>query len=239
MKGAIPFDGAFKYSDSGSIAFACTQEASLNASLAAGQFSSDFTIWPPLAIYAEQDPNGPSPILGPPYTNRQALLQIGAAAFALFGPSFAPQYHFVAGIFPNDDWKQIPADLRYTDVSRFSQFVRAANPYMPTRMLRDTFHVSCETGSTGPVDDNLGDIQVPILYVGARGGFGSTGLATLDLLGSRSIETLDVALSPQSEPALDFGHVDLLHARNAQGLVWSAIDRWLTVHANDNVCVRR
>jgi hypothetical protein len=239
VKGAIPFDGALKFADPGAVAFSCSQAAALEASLRAGQFGTDFTVWSLLGSLAEEHPDDPSPLLGPPFTNRQALLQIGAAAFALFGPSVAPQYHFVAGVFPNDDLTQIPTSLQYTDLSRFVKFARAANPYMPTRMLRDSSQISCESGPTGPFDNSLRAIQIPILYVGARGGFGTSGLATLNLLGSTNIETLMVSLRPQNQAGLDFGHVDLVHARNAEDLVWSGIDRWLAAHAEDGVCVSR
>ena len=238
VKGAIPFDGAFKFSDPGAVAFVCGQAAALEASLDAGQFASDFTVWPPLGSLAEEHPDDPSPLLGPRFTNRQAALQIGAAVFALFGPSFTPQYHFVAGIFPNDDVTQIPTGLRYTDLSRFTQLARAASPYAPSRMLRDTYRISCESGPAGPFDDSLGAVRIPVLYVGARGGFGASGFATLNLLGSIGKETLFVSLRPQNEPGLDFGHVDLLHARNAQELVWSGVDRWLTAHAGEDECER-
>ena len=235
VKGAIPFDGAMKYSDSATVAFACMQAAALNTSLQKGELFSDNTVLPLLAGFAESDPNSPSPLLGPSFTNRQALPQIGAAAFALFGPSFARQYHFVAGEFPNNDLTQIPTGLQYTDLTRFTKFLRAASPNMPIPLLRDTFQVSCQTGPSGQFDDHLSDIKIPILYVGARGGFGTSGLEMLNLLGSKQIEILYVALHPQKEAGFDFAHVDLLNAQNAQSLVWSGIDHWLTVHANDSI----
>ncbi len=235
VKGAIPFDGAMKYTDGAIVAYACRQAAAHDTSLQRGEFRSDNTVLPLLAGLAEDDPNSPSSVLGPLFTNRQALLQIGAAAFALFGPSFAPQYHFVAGEFPNSDLTQKPTGLQYTDLTRFTKFMRAASPYMPIPLLRDTFQVSCKAGSSGRFDDHLSDIRIPILYVGARGGFGTSGLGMLSMLGSTQIETLYVALQPQNEAGLDFAHVDLLNARNAQSLVWSGIDQWLTVHANDSI----
>jgi hypothetical protein len=239
VKAAIAFDGAMKYTDPAVLSFSCAQAAALDDALRAGQFASDFSVWSLSGRLTEEQPDSPSPILGPPFTNKQGLLQVGAAAFALFGPSFAPQYHFVAGIFPDNDLTKIPTGLQYTDFSRFVAFAKAASPYMPTRMLRDSFRISCATVPTGQFDDNLGAIRTPILYVGARGGFGTGGLQTLTQLGSMSIETLMVSLRPQDQPGLDFGHVDLLNARNAPQLVWAGIDRWMTSHANDGVCVRR
>ena len=239
VKAAIPFDGALKFDDPSIVAFACSQAAAVADSMRAGQFNLDARVWPLSGRLTEEHPDDPSPILGPPFTNRQALLKVGAAGWTLFGPSFSPQYHFVAGVFPNDDTTQTPTDLRYSEWSRFTQFARTGSPYMPLRMIGDTFRTSCEKAPTGLFDNNLGAIQVPILYVGARGGFGTSGLATLRLLGSTNIETHVVSLRPQSAQGLDFGHVDLVHARNAPDLVWSTIDRWLTAQAHDTVCESR
>ena len=234
VKAAIPFDGALKFAEPEAVAFMCAQAAGLNDALRAGQFSTDISVWSLSGQLTEEHPDDPSPILGPPFTNKQGLLQVGAAIFALFGPSFTPQYHFVAGVFPNDDLTKIPTDLQYTDFSRFTKIARAASPYMPTRMLRDFYQISCASGPSGPFDNNLDAIRASVLYVGARGGFGTAGLATLNLLGSTSIETLLVALRPQAAQGLDFGHADLLNARNAPELVWAGIDRWLTAHANES-----
>jgi hypothetical protein len=38
-----------------------------------------------------------------------------------------------------------------------------------------------------PYDDHLAEVKVPILYVGARGGFGEYGVYSTTLLGSRDV----------------------------------------------------
>src|SRR5215472_6838129 len=133
VKGAIPFDTALKYSDSTAVAFACKAAADANSSLQAGQFALFFPD-AGLGALAEDDPNGSFPFFGRPLTNLQAALEAGAALFVLFGPSYAPEYHFVAGTFPNNDVNQVPTGLQYTDVSRWIKFVRAASLYMPSLM---------------------------------------------------------------------------------------------------------
>jgi hypothetical protein len=76
----------------------------------------------------------------------------------------------------------------------------------------------------------LGDITVPVLYVGAGGGFGDSGLYTTTLLGSTDVTSHIVSLVPAAQPAIDFGHADLFQGTNAQSLVWQPILTWLQVH---------
>lgn len=238
VKGAIPFDGGMKFLDEGARANACGAASFLSGELTAGRFAQSNTIWRISGDAAANDPNGPSVTLPPQLnlTNRQGLIFVGAALFNLTGPSFSPQYHFAAGVFPNDDVSQFPTGFAYSDETRFISFARSVSPYQPTRLLQETSQVACEPGLTGRFDRRLGAVQIPILAVGARGGFDASAFSTLPFLGSTDVEELYVALKPDKAQGLDFGHWDLLNARNAQGLVWSGIDRWLTVHASDPVC---
>lgn len=238
VRGAIPFDGGMEFSGESSRAFACGVAGFLSGEMAASRFAQSNVILRITGDAAINDPNGASITLPPQLslTNRQALIFVGAALFKLTGPSFSPQYHFAAGVFPNDDITQNPTGFAYSDESRFVSFARSASPYEPTRLMLETSQLACEPGLTGPFDRGLGSVQIPILAVGARGGFDSSAFSTLSYLGSRDVERLHIALKPDMAQALDFGHWDLLNARNAQGLVWSAIDRWLTAHVNDSIC---
>lgn len=130
----------------------------------------------------------------------------------------------------------MPAGFAYSNEERFISFARSVSPYEPTRMLKETSEVACDAGLSGPFDRHLGSVQIPILAVGARGGFDASAFSTLSFLASRDVERLYIALKPDKAQGLDFGHWDLLNANNAQSLVWSAIDRWLTAHADDPVC---
>jgi len=71
---------------------------------------------------------------------------------------------------------------------------------------------------------------VPVLYVGAGGGFGDFGLYTTTLLGSTDVQTHIVQLQPDPARLFDFGHADLFNATDAPSLVWQPILDWLQAH---------
>ena len=79
-----------------------------------------------------------------------------------------------------------------------------------------------------PYDDYLAEVKVPVLYVGAEGGFGHSGEYSTTLLGSTDVTTLNVSLLP--DPSLDFGHSDLFWADNAQTVAWEPIYNWVRSH---------
>ena len=79
-----------------------------------------------------------------------------------------------------------------------------------------------------PYDDHLAEVKAPVLYVGARGGFGEYGVYSTTLLGSRDVTTHVVTLLP--EQPLDFGHSDLFWADNARTEVWEPIYNWVHSH---------
>jgi hypothetical protein len=79
-----------------------------------------------------------------------------------------------------------------------------------------------------PYDDHLEDITVPVLYVGAGGGFGEFGVYTTTLLGSTDVTTHIVHTA--APRVVDFGHADLFLAGDAQALVWQPLLTWLQAH---------
>jgi len=81
-----------------------------------------------------------------------------------------------------------------------------------------------------PFDDHLADITVPVLYVGAGGGFGAFGVYTTTLLGSTDVSIHLTTLVPPADRIEDFGHVDLFLADDAAALVWQPILDWLQSH---------
>jgi hypothetical protein len=97
-------------------------------------------------------------------------------------------------------------------------------------LLLETSEITCDA-TPSPYDSKLRDITVPVLYVGAGGGFGSYGLYTLSLLGSRDIQHRIVSFRPPRQRGLDFGHVDLWTAPIAKHKLWSRIHSWLRSHA--------
>lgn len=228
VSGFISVDNDFKTDDPATQSFWCSTEQAISADIAAHFYAFDDTAYSQAGTLAENDPNGTSPF-DPPLTNLQFSLVVGAATFQ-FGPTFTPFYHFVAGTFPNNDVTAMPTALRYTSLDRWEQFLASSSPYEPTTMELDTAAITC--GDTpSPYDDHLADIRVPVFYVGAGGGFGSAGLYALSLLGSTDKTSMIVSFQPPDNAGLDFGHVDLFNASNAEQAVWNPIYHWLNAHA--------
>lgn len=171
---------------------------------------------------ATVSPDDPSPII-PGFTNLQSALFLGASTYAL-GGSPNPHWHFVAGVYDNG----IPIDLAYTSTERWIQLLAEphAGPYMPLKVRNEFATCRCNPENS-TLDDHLGDIDIPILYIGS-GGVGTQGYFTVDKLGSQDVTKNLVSLN--AEPTLDFGHADLFIADNADEEVWKDIRQWLIGH---------
>jgi len=211
----IPVDTMFKTNSWWTQFWQCNFETSDNANNAAG-------------IYGYPNTGGAPSFPG--LTTQQALLLVGAALYQL-GPSGAsPFFHYVAGIFPQADPWALPTGLVYTDLSRFTSFWEEPGGVEPSKLEAETEGITCGDSTTG-LDTHLDDIHVPVLYVGAGGGFGPTGVYTLSLLGSKDVQTKIISFRPADQAGLDFGHIDLFLARNADHLVWEPIFNWLSQEA--------
>jgi hypothetical protein len=81
-----------------------------------------------------------------------------------------------------------------------------------------------------PLDDGPAQITVPILHVGAKGGFGPSAYASATFTASRDVSTITVQRLPDSDEAMDFGHVDTVLARDAETLVWQPVLDWIMAH---------
>ena len=227
----IPVENSFKVQDPAFRATMCDFADSTAADLAAGIYAYDNSFVVQVGQLAITDPNGESPLFGPPYTNLDASLALGAATYQFEPPNFAAEfYHFVGGTFPGGNIWGIPDGLVYTTIPEWNNFEVLASPFEAVRMQHDTYAISCSAGSSGPFDNHLHDITVPVLYVGAGGGFGNNGLYTLTFLGSQDVSNLIVSFYPPEQAAFDFGHADLFHAQDAENLVWSPIYQWLLSH---------
>jgi hypothetical protein len=230
VRAYIPVDTSVKIQDPAIRATICDFADSTAADLRAGIYAYNRDVFIQVGQLAITDPNGVSPIFGPPYTNLDASLTVGAATYQINPPNFfAEFYHFVGGTFPGGNIWGIPDGLVYTSIPEWNNFLVSASPFEAVRMIYDTYTISCGPGSS-PFDNHLNDITVPVLYVGAGGGFGSNGLYTLTLLGSQDVSSLIVSFYPPEQAAFDFGHVDLFHAQDADDLVWSPIYQWLSSH---------
>jgi pimeloyl-ACP methyl ester carboxylesterase len=230
VRAYIPVENSFKVQNPAFRATMCDFADGTGADLAAGIYAYDNTSIVQLGQLAISDPNGVSPIFGPPYTNLSASLALGAATYQFEPPNFAAEfYHFVGGTFPGGNIWGIPDGLVYTTIPEWNNFLASASPFEAVRMEHDTYTISCGDTRT-PFDNHLNDIMVPVLYVGAGGGFGPNGLYTLSFLGSQDVSSFIVSFYPPEQAAFDFGHADLFHAQDAADLVWSPIYQWLSQH---------
>lgn len=233
VKAFVSVDNFYKTDSDDGKAFECLVEAQENGQIQHGVYQWDLSFFHELGEYAVHDPNGASVLFGSGYTNLQASLVVGAALYKL-GPNFPRYYHFFGGYFPSGV-TSTPNGLKYTDVSRWNNFAIGAAYYEPYRLLAETDGISCGDAKL-PFDQHLGDITVPVHYVGAGGGIGDSGLYTLTLLGSKDITQHIVSFHPPERAWLDFGHADLFNANDAPALVWSDILDWVKQHEQDTSC---
>jgi hypothetical protein len=195
---------------------ACDRLAAEQQQLASGTFASpnDFQIT--LAQLDETAPNDPSPLL-PPSTNRQALLMVVAQSY-LFAP-LTDWYHFAAGRF---DATGNPIGLAYSRIVDVDHWFADAPPIQSQAELTDGDAIWC---GRSPIAGTLHDVAVPLLYVGAGGGFGTTGLYSTREVSSRDVQT--VIIDEATAPRLAFGHADMLFSPEAATQVWQPIANWL------------
>ena len=233
VKGFIPVDIYLKTNVPQLQSFACQREANIEASIAAGVFAANSGgLIQVLGVLAVSDPNGSSILNGPPfnlpgYNNRQAGLLVGEATYLfLAGLEPAPFYHFTGGTF---EVEGKPFGLLYSNEQNLFGLEQGSAPFQPNQELADADVSTC--GQT-PVDfdDHLAQIKVPILYMGAGGGFGELGIYTTTLLGSTDVTIHIVHKVPAAQRLSDFGHADLFLANDAQTLVWQPILDWVRTH---------
>ena len=161
-----------------------------------------------------------------PGTDRLEPRRLGRVRAARSGGTLTPWYHFVGGVLPHGDTAQIPLGLRFTSIVRWNRFLAGGAPYEPLKLLADASAVTCADGSTPRFDARLSQARVPVVYVGAAGGFGTYGLYSA-CSAPHDIESTIVRLRPPGLETTDFGHVDLFHAHDADRLVWTPIANWL------------
>jgi pimeloyl-ACP methyl ester carboxylesterase len=227
VKGFIPVDIYLKTDVPELQARACTRQQATEAAIAQGHYAATSGgLIAAIGNAAVSNPNGASAVV-PGFNNRQAGLFVGEATFALLGGlEPVPFYHFTGGTF---DANGVPTGLLYSNEQDLFHFEIAAAPYQPNQELADADASTC--GQTNVAfDDHLAQITVPILYIGAGGGFGEYGLYTTTLLGSTDVTSHIVHKTPADQRLFDFGHADLFLANDAQTLVWRPILDWIKAH---------
>ena len=223
IRGLISADMPMRFQEKLLRDYYCTSMAADQANLDAGIYNDDGGVLDTqLYDLAMSAPDDPSPFF-PGLTNYVAIEFLGASTWLLnSSPIF---WHFVAGYL---DTNQIPSDLRYTDSRVWRDLVGNVPPHFPMQADWDTDALFC--GVDVPFDRHLKDIAVPILYVGAAGGFGTYGYYTTTLTASTDITKFTVQFQPDDQRLVDFAHGDLFLAKNAETLVWQPVLDWIVAH---------
>lgn len=192
-----------------------------------------------ISYLATELPGEPSGII-PGFTNQQAAwFALSATYLTEDDPFYAyttmtsppvPFYHYCAGTFNEFG---LPTGLQFTNSDYMLDFAFAVPSFQSLGEMKDNEALLCDDDT--PYDDHLGEITIPVFYVGAAGGFGEYGVYTTTLLESYDkdnprnddVDTLIVELYPPEAVALDYGHIDLLFADDAESLVWEPIYKWI------------
>lgn len=220
VKGLIAVDTEVKLEEPERRAVACENADDFEEQIAEGTYvNSSAAGLLGLAGLAVSAPDDPSPVAPPglELTNREFILFATASGVP----------HFVGGTF---DEAGVPTGLRFTDPDLWVDVILATRPYWPLGATADVARSRCESGRDVAFDDNLREITVPILYVGAAGGTGLAGAYTASLTSTGDYEEVLVRLLPDEERAHDFGHADLFTASNAATHVWEPIREWIVDH---------
>ena len=218
IKGIIVGDIPMKFQEKTIRDYYCSNMAVYQAMLDAGEYSDDTgLLLKQVSDGALSDPDGESPII-PGLTNYQTALFVGATG----NPPIS--WHFVGGYF---DANGIPTDLPYTEARLWLDFLQVVPPHLPVQTDLDGDALFCGTAKL-PFGHQLGEINVPILYVGAGGGFGQYGYYTTTLTASHNVTMFTVSVT--GNRATDFGHADLFLSKDAETLAWRPILDWLTSH---------
>ncbi len=224
----IPVDMAYKLAPEDELMRqeACGRYAALSRLVAEGKYESgeQGLLLQYVGAQALSLPDEPSFRQG--FSNRQLALLAGGATWALQPQPFLPTYHFTGGRF---DASNKPLGLTWTPEHLFLDFLLLASPYQSLAEQVDTEALWCDEVES-PYDDHLDAVTVPVLYVGASGGFGRQGLHALTLLGSTDVSTLVLQRFSEEARELDYGHADLFLSDDAETSVWAPLLEWLGRH---------
>ncbi len=214
--GLIPVDQGVATTDADFAASDCATSEYYAGLIADGEYA-EANPFPMFGIPARDDPDGPSELI-PDFSNLEAALAIAVYEYVEGFP-----YHFLAGDFTADG---LPDGLQYTNVGLWIDFLIQAPPYFANVFSSEELAPGCGLDAT-PWLNQIGDVDLPVLYVSSAGGFGLVYEATLDLMTSADTAMLTISLHPPEEVALDFAHIDLFTADNAPQLVWQPILDWI------------
>ena len=219
VKGIISVDYDLKVGEEIQRLVSCEDAANGQSLVDAGSFVNDTGVFLMLVgQLAKFFPDDPTPL--PPFaglTNWQTALLLGAID--------NPLWHFVGGVFNEYG---IPTGLSFTEPELLIDLFISVPPYVPRQTNIDLNTARCDEVDV-PFDDQLVDVTVPILTVGAAGG-AAPQPHTPSLTASLDVSQFTVQFLPDELHFLDFGHADLATANNAEALVWQPILDWILDH---------
>jgi hypothetical protein len=223
VKGIIPLDCGLKFDSDAARAEGCAYRDAAQQTIDSGTYYNDNRSMWQMGQLAITNPQAPSPF-DSTVTNYQFALEVAA-----FPEDAVIPWHFAGARFRNG----LPYDLRFTEPRLWFDILEYNEPpYYPVAVDVEGNAVQCDDPGdpAARAAEHLGDITVPILYVGAAGGFGHWGDYTTTLTASQDVTIHIVQMLPDDLQGEDYGHVDLLAARDAPNVVWPRILAWLQAH---------
>lgn len=225
ISGLISVDQAFRYGPEGESARLtdCAEWNYHQTSILLGDWEDSNQQLRSAGELAQTEPNDPSPYYDD-VTNFEYALLVGCATYRQYAP--VPHYHLVAGELDSDEK---PIGLTYTSPQRWIDTMASAIPHESRAFFRDTVAIAC--GQTDvPFDDHLSEVKVPVLYLGAAGGYGELGIHSTTLLGCDDVTSIVVQHQTEENAALDFGHGDTWFSSAAETEVWEPLAEWIEAH---------
>lgn len=217
--GCIPIDMLLKTDDAGYNQY-WDDEYEFFENLIAGGGIQDNIPFSFIGGLARNNPDDDSPII-PGFTNLQACLFIGSSP-GLLGPG---NFHYLAGEWDNG----LPVGLQFVTNDQWFDFLESGVPYEPFIFELD-WRAMVSNTIDNPFDDYFSEIEVPILNVSPGGGFGDLTYYGMSLMGSDDVTHLIPKLYPDNEAHLDFGHIDIFIANNAETVMWQPMLDWIQTH---------
>jgi hypothetical protein len=224
IAGLIPIDGTFKPGMTNE-AFRqsfCGNYDFYKGLLESGIYGDNDAFFNFLARQAIDAPDEPSPI-AEGLSNLQFALGFVSSPLGIPGMEW---YHFVAGLF---DDQGAPLGPAYAKTGPLLETLARGFGYDPIQYEADTSAIACDVIDV-PWDDSLAEVRLPLLYLGAGGGFGNNGAHIAQLTGGHDVASLVVRKQPPELAAFDLGHMDIFQAPAARQLFWDPILAWIRAH---------
>jgi len=222
VKGIIPLDCAVAFKELQAVD--CTTAAQVKATIDSGNYYSDNRSMWQMGALALSHPNWTSPF-DPTVDNYVFALEV-----AEYPELTQIPWHFMGGSFDPDTG--LPTGLNFTEERLWFELLKYNEPpYYPLRLDYETAAADCGQGFPDVAfASHIRQINVPIFLVEAIGGFGHSAGYNTTLTQSNDVNILTVQALPNGMEASDYGHADLLTARDADTRVWRPILDWIVAH---------